>query len=84
MLLLLVIMYLVLGGNFDTVAALVITVPFVIPIVVALGGDLVWWGIVTLSLVEIGMITPPIGMNNFVLKGVLGDEVRIGTIFRAS
>ncbi len=79
---LLVVMYLVLGSVFDTVAALVITVPFVIPIIIAMDGNLVWWGVVTLSLVEIGMITPPIGMNVFVLKGVLGDDVSIATIFR--
>lgn len=81
-LLLLVILYLILGSIFDTVAALVITVPFVIPIILALDGNLIWWSIVTLSLVEIGMITPPIGMNVFVLKGVLGDQVNIGTIFK--
>jgi len=81
-LLILVAMYLVLGSVFDTVAALVVTVPFVIPIIVGIGGDLVWWGIVTLSLVEIGMITPPIGMNIFVLKGVLKDRIRTSDIFR--
>jgi C4-dicarboxylate transporter DctM subunit len=81
-LLILVVMYLILGSVFDTVAALVITLPFVIPIIIALDGNLIWWGIVTLSLVEIGMITPPIGMNVFVLKGMLGDQVKIGTIFR--
>lgn len=81
-LLLLAVMYLVLGSVFDTVAALVVTVPFVIPIILALDYDLVWWGIVTLSLVEIGMITPPIGMNVFVLKGLLGGQVSISSIFR--
>ncbi|GKY88276.1 TRAP transporter large permease [Sinisalibacter aestuarii] len=79
---LLAIMYLILGSVFDTVAALVVTVPFVIPIILALDYDLVWWGIVTLSLVEIGMITPPIGMNVFVLKGMLGGQVSIASIFR--
>ena len=78
----LVIMYLVLGSVFDTVAALVITVPFVIPIIVAMEYDLIWWGIVTLALVEIGMITPPIGMNVFVMKSLVRDEVSITTIFR--
>ncbi|MEW5423342.1 TRAP transporter large permease subunit [Amorphus sp. 3PC139-8] len=81
-LVLLVAMYLVLGSVFDTVAALVITVPFVIPIILQMDGNLIWWGVVTLSLIEIGMITPPIGMNVFVLKGVLGSEVPIGAIFR--
>jgi len=44
--------------------------------------DLIWWGIVTLALVEIGMITPPIGMNVFVMKSLVRDEVSITTIFR--
>lgn len=79
--LILVVMYLVLGSVFDTVAALVVTVPFVIPIISAFGYDLIWWGIIVLSLVEIGMITPPIGMNVFVMKGLVGDEVSIRTIF---
>lgn len=81
-LVLLAAMYLLLGSVFDTVAALVVTVPFVIPIILALDYDLVWWGIVTLSLVEIGMITPPVGMNVFVLKGLLGGQVSISAIFR--
>ena len=78
----LVVMYLLLGSVFDTVAALVVTVPFVIPIIVAMEYDLIWWGIVTLALVEIGMITPPIGMNVFVMKSLVRDEVSITTIFR--
>jgi len=78
----LAIMYLVLGSVFDTVAALVVTVPFVIPIIAAMDLDLIWWGVITLTLVEIGMITPPIGMNVFVLKSVLGAKASIGTIFR--
>ena len=81
-LLALVVMYLVLGSVFDTVAALVVTVPFVIPIIDAMQYDLIWWGVITLSLVEIGMITPPIGMNIFVLKSFLGDEVKMSTMFR--
>jgi len=79
---LLVVMYLVLGSIFDTVAALVVTVPFVIPIILAMDYDLIWWGVVTLALVEIGMITPPIGMNVFVMKSLVRDEVSITTIFR--
>ncbi|GEO86943.1 MULTISPECIES: TRAP transporter large permease subunit [Alphaproteobacteria] len=81
-LLILVIMYLILGSVFDTVAAIVVTVPFVIPIIVALDYDLIWWGVVTLTLVEIGMITPPVGMNVFVMKSQVGDEVSITTIFK--
>lgn len=79
---LLAVLYLVLGSIFDTVAAVVITVPFVLPIVLAMGFDPIWWGVVTLTLVEIGMITPPIGMNVFVMKAVVGNQVGLPTIFR--
>lgn len=79
---LLAVMYLVLGSIFDSVAAVVITVPFVLPIILTMGLDPVWWGIVTLTLVEIGMITPPIGMNVFVMKAVVGNRVGLPTIFR--
>ena len=81
-LVILVVMYLVLGSVFDTVAALIITVPFVVPIISALEYDLIWWGVVTLTIVEIGMITPPIGMNVFVMKSLVGDQVPISTIFK--
>lgn len=78
----LVLMYLVLGSVFDAVAALLVTVPFVIPIIVALDLDVIWWGIITLTLIEIGMITPPMGMNVFVMKGMVGDRVPMQTIFK--
>lgn len=81
-LLILIIMYLILGSAFDAVAALLVTVPFVIPIIITLEYDLIWWGIITLTLVEIGMITPPIGMNVFVMKSMAGDGVSITTIFK--
>jgi tripartite ATP-independent transporter DctM subunit len=79
---LLTLMYLVLGSIFDSVAAVVVTVPFVLPIILSMGFDPIWWGVVTLTLVEIGMISPPIGMNVFVMKAVVGDQVKISTIFR--
>lgn len=78
---LLAVMYLFLGSIFDTVAAVVITVPFVLPIILSMGFDPVWWGVVTLTLVEIGMITPPIGMNVFVMKAVVGNHVSLNKIF---
>jgi tripartite ATP-independent transporter DctM subunit len=78
---LLLVIYLVLGCVFDTVAALVITLPFSQPLIEAMGYDPIWWGIVLLSVVEIGMITPPIGMNVFVLKAVARDQP-ISVIFR--
>lgn len=81
-LLVIVIMYLALGSVFDTMAAVLVTAPFVIPLIQGMNYDLIWWGVVTLSLVEIGMITPPIGMNVFVMKSTINNSVSLATIFR--
>ena len=72
--------YIILGSIFDTVAAMVITLPFVLPLIVALGYSPVWWGIVNVVVVEIGMITPPMGINIFMLQGLI-KEYPLKTIF---
>jgi C4-dicarboxylate transporter DctM subunit len=73
-LLILMIFYIILGSIFDTVAAMVITLPFTYPLVVgSLGMDPIWWGIIMVMVMEIGMITPPIGINVFVIHGVARD-----------
>lgn len=77
----LVLMYILLGCVFDALAGMVLTLPFVVPIVAELGYDLVWWGIVNVMVIEIGMITPPIGINVFVIKG-LRPDIPLRTIFR--
>jgi tripartite ATP-independent transporter DctM subunit len=64
----LVVIYLILGCLFDGMAMILLTVPVFYPIVAALGYDLIWFGIFLVVLVEIGMITPPVGMNVFVMK----------------
>ncbi|MBS7705161.1 TRAP transporter large permease [Chelatococcus asaccharovorans] len=76
-----VLMYIVLGSIFDTIAAMLITLPFVLPVVESLGYSVIWWGIVTLAVIELGMITPPIGMNVFVLHAV-APHVPMSKIFR--
>lgn len=75
-----VLLYILLGTVFDTIATMLITLPFFLPVVVELGYDVVWWGIVTLAVVELGMITPPFGMNVFVLRAV-APHVKLSTIF---
>ncbi|WP_121066241.1 TRAP transporter large permease [Chachezhania antarctica] len=78
----LALMYIVLGAVFDSIAAMVITLPFVFPLVTeGLGYDPIWWGIVMIVVIEIGMITPPIGINVFVMHGVRRD-IPLSTIFR--
>ncbi len=73
-------MYIVLGSIFDTVAAMVITLPFVFPLVTGMGYDPIWWGIINVVVMEMGMITPPIGLNVFVLQGMAKD-VPFSTIY---
>jgi tripartite ATP-independent transporter DctM subunit len=74
-------MYLILGCIFDSLAALVITLPFVMPLVLGMGYHPVWWGIVMVIMIEIGLITPPIGVNVFVLYGI-AETIPMRTIFR--
>lgn len=73
--------YIVLGCMFESMSMILLTVPVFFPVVAGLGLDLVWFGILVVIVVEISLITPPVGMNVFVLRGVLPD-VSTGTIFR--
>lgn len=73
--------FLVLGSVMDSMAIILIFVPLFAPIIVAQGLDLVWFGIIVVVTTEIALITPPVGMNVFVLKAVLPD-VPVVTIFR--
>lgn len=73
--------YIILGMVFESLSMLLLTVPVFYPLVASLGFDLVWFGIVVVVVTEISLITPPVGMNVFVLSAVLKD-VKAGTIFR--
>jgi C4-dicarboxylate transporter DctM subunit len=73
--------YLVLGCVFESLSMILLTVPIFAPLVEALGFDLIWFGILVVVATEISLITPPIGLNVFVLKGVLKD-VSLKTIFK--
>ncbi|MBI3512770.1 MAG: TRAP transporter large permease, partial [Proteobacteria bacterium] len=74
-------MYFILGCLLDSLAMILLTIPIVFPIIKALGYDPVWFGIIIVMVVELGLITPPIGMNVFVIKGMAKD-VPLETIFR--
>jgi tripartite ATP-independent transporter DctM subunit len=73
--------YLVLGCVFESLGMMLVTIPVFFPVIVSYGMDPIWFGIVVVIVVEIGLITPPVGMNVFVVKSVVGD-VSIGTVFR--
>jgi C4-dicarboxylate transporter DctM subunit len=78
---LLMVFFLILGSIFDTIAAMVLTLPFVYPLIIGLGYDPIWWGVINIVVIELGMITPPIGINVFVLHGMARD-LPLKTIFR--
>lgn len=80
-LLLILLIYLVLGCVFDSLAMVLLTIPIFFPIIQALEFDPIWFGIIVVMVVELGLITPPIGMNVFVIKGIAKD-VPLETIFR--
>ncbi len=73
--------YLLLGSLMESFAVMVITVPIVTPLVLHLGYDILWWGVINLCVVETGLIHPPLGLNVFVLKGMQPD-VPMGTIYK--
>ena len=73
--------YLVLGCVFDSLGMMFLTIPVFYPIVKALGFDMVWFGIIVVIVVELGLMTPPVGINVFVLKS-LAPEVPMWAIFR--
>lgn len=79
-LLLIMLMYLVLGCIMDAMAMIVLTIPIIFPVVTALGFDPIWFGVIVVMTVELGLIHPPVGMNVFVIKSVIRD-VKISTIF---
>jgi tripartite ATP-independent transporter DctM subunit len=74
-------MYLVLGCLMDAMAMIILTVPIIFPIITHLGFDPIWFGIVIVMTVELGLIHPPVGMNVFVIKSVVKD-VSFTTIFK--
>ena len=78
---LIVLIYVALGCVFESLSMLLLTVPIFFPLVTGLGFDPVWFGIIVVVVTEISLITPPVGLNVFILKGVVGD-VSTATIFR--
>jgi len=78
---LIMVMYLVLGCLMDAMAMIILTVPIIFPVITGLGFDPIWFGIIIVMTVELGLIHPPVGMNVFVIKSVVKD-VSFTTIFK--
>ncbi|MES1928819.1 TRAP-T family protein transporter, DctM (12 TMs) subunit [Salinisphaera dokdonensis CL-ES53] len=78
----LVAVYLLLGMFLEPIGAMLLTLPIVLPIIESADLSLLWFGVVLTKMLEIGMITPPVGMNVFVIKSVVDDLVSTSAIFR--
>src|SRR5690606_22308146 len=80
----LVVFYLVLGCFLETLSMMIATVPIVVPLVLQFGFDPVWFGIFLVLMMEISLITPPVGMNLYVVQGVRGrgaiTDVMLGSL----
>ncbi|MDY6964247.1 MAG: TRAP transporter large permease subunit, partial [Pseudomonadota bacterium] len=84
MLLVIILMYIALGFFIETLALMIATIPIVVPIITDLGFDKVWFGILMIVLIEMALITPPVGLNLYVVQGARKNgrlsEVMIGVI----
>ncbi|SDE43467.1 TRAP transporter large permease [Belnapia rosea] len=74
--------YLFLGCFLDPLGLMLLTLPVLLPMFQALNLDLVWIGVLVIKYLEIGLLTPPVGMNAYVVSGIVGKEVPLPTIFR--
>ena len=77
-----IVMYVFLGMFLEVVCMMAVSLPVVHPIVNALGYDPVWFGIIIMKMVEIAAISPPLGLNVYSVKSVVGDSVRLEDIFK--
>jgi len=75
--LLICVMYLILGCLMDALSLMLLTLPVVYPVMMALGYDAIWFGVVLVILLEVGLITPPVGMNLFVIQGMARQPLSI-------
>lgn len=76
------IVYLVLGMFLDPLGLLLLTLPLLLPLAEALDLNLIWFGVLVVKFIEIGLLTPPVGLNVYAVKSVVGSSIKLETIFR--
>jgi TRAP-type C4-dicarboxylate transport system permease large subunit len=74
--------YIVLGMFLDPLGLLLLTLPLLLPMFESLGLDLIWFGVLVVKYIEIGLLTPPVGLNVYVIKSVVGADISLETIFK--
>ncbi len=76
------VLFIVLGMFLDALGLMLLTLPILLPMFMVAKLDLIWFGVLTIKFIEIGLITPPVGLNVYVIKSVVGENVSLETIFR--
>ena len=77
-----VIMYLILGCLMDPASMLITTIPFIYPLIIPLGFNGIWFGVIFTKLSEIGVLTPPVGMNLFVVAAAAGKGTTVADVIK--
>ncbi len=77
-----ILIYLLVGMFFDTISGMIITLPVLFPIIKSLHIDLVWFGVIVVVMLQIGLLTPPVGLNVYVVKGLAPPELALNDLFR--
>jgi tripartite ATP-independent transporter DctM subunit len=80
-LLIIIVTYLLLGTFMEDISMMILTLPVVMPVLKALGVDMIWFGVIAVLIIQMGILSPPVGLNVFIVKGVVPD-VPMYTIFR--
>ena len=75
-----VLLYIILGMFLDIISAVILTIPIIYPLVLSLGFDPIWFGVIVVIVIEMGLVTPPVGLDVFILSGAV--DVPLFTIFR--
>lgn len=78
---LIVLLYVLLGMMLDPLGILLLTLPLTLPVVEAYDLNLIWFGVIVVKLLEVGLVTPPIGLNVFIIKSIVGDRISLERIF---
>jgi TRAP-type C4-dicarboxylate transport system permease large subunit len=82
LMIIIVVIYLILGMFMEPFGAMLVTIPVLLPVLGAHHIDLIWFGVFLVKMLEIGMITPPLGMNVFVIRNVASQYATLGDVFR--
>jgi C4-dicarboxylate transporter, DctM subunit len=74
------VLFVILGMVIDSIGLMLLTLPVLLPVLEAADVNLIWFGIITIKLLEIGLVTPPVGLNLYVLHGALAGRVKLRDI----